>query len=215
MAARPRPGSARPVTAMRIFSSPAWDAVTYWALDLETGGLDPKAHPILAVGMVPLRAGTIRMREAFQTLVRPDAPVDPRSVPAHGLMGGEVGYAPLLADALGEVDRRIREGALLVHGKGLDVAFLRRAYRRAGLRWPSPPVVDTVALLVRAGRRARILHPELGDEPSVVNLARARRLHGLPDYPVHDALTDAIAAAELFLVLRHRLGARTLRDLRG
>ena len=47
-----------------------------------------------------------------------------------------------------------------------------------------------------------------------MNLAQARRRHGLPEYQAHDALTDAIAAAELFLVLRHALGARTLRDLR-
>jgi DNA polymerase III subunit epsilon len=198
-----------------IFSSPAWDAVTYWSLDLETGGLDPKVHPILAIGMVPVRAGTIRLREAFHTLVRPDAVVDPRSVPAHGLVGGEVRDAPPLADALREVDRRVREGVLLVHGRDFDVAFLRHAYRRAGLRWPSPPVVCTVALLARVERRARILRPELASEPPVVNLSRARRAHGLPDYPAHDALTDALATAELFLVLRHRLGARRLRDLRA
>ena len=46
-----------------------------------------------------------------------------------------------------------------------------------------------------------------------LNLADARRACGLPDYPAHDALTDAVATAELFLVLRHRLGARTLREL--
>jgi DNA polymerase III subunit epsilon len=42
----------------------------------------------------------------------------------------------------------------------------------------------------------------------------ARRELGLPEYPRHHALTDALAAAELFLVLRGKLGARTLRDLR-
>jgi DNA polymerase-3 subunit epsilon len=47
-----------------------------------------------------------------------------------------------------------------------------------------------------------------------MNLTAARHALGLPEYPAHDALTDAIATAELFLVLRHRLGARKLRDLR-
>jgi DNA polymerase-3 subunit epsilon len=47
-----------------------------------------------------------------------------------------------------------------------------------------------------------------------LNLLAARLRLGLPDYGQHDALTDAIAAAELFLVLRRRLGAKTLRDLR-
>lgn len=204
-----------PALRLPRLASPPWDAVTYWALDLETGGLDPHAHPILAVGMVPVRAGTIRLGEAYRTLVRP-APgtaVDPRSVPAHGLVSGEVAAAPPLAEVLPEVDRRLRDGVLLIHGARFDVPFLRRAYRAAGLRWPAPEVVCTVVLLARAERRARRAHPELPEEPPVVNLARARRGLGLPEYPAHDALADAIAAAELFLVLRHRLGARRLREL--
>jgi DNA polymerase-3 subunit epsilon len=53
-------------------------------------------------------------------------------------------------------------------------------------------------------------HPEI--EPSV-NLAAARGRLGLPDYHAHDALTDAIATAELFLALRSALEVRTLRQL--
>ena len=46
-----------------FWPSPPWDAVTYWALDLETGGLDPRHDPILSVGMVPVRSGGIRLEE--------------------------------------------------------------------------------------------------------------------------------------------------------
>ena len=55
-----------------LWPSPPWDAVTYWALDLETGGLDPRSDPILSVGMVPIRAGGIRLGEAWSSLVRPE-----------------------------------------------------------------------------------------------------------------------------------------------
>ena len=44
----------------------------YWALDVETGGLDAKRDPIIAVGMVPVRAGRIRLGECYRTLVRPE-----------------------------------------------------------------------------------------------------------------------------------------------
>jgi DNA polymerase-3 subunit epsilon len=47
-----------------------------------------------------------------------------------------------------------------------------------------------------------------------LNLSEARRAHGLPDYQAHDALIDAVSTAELFLVLRQVIGAKTLRDLR-
>jgi DNA polymerase-3 subunit epsilon len=113
------------------------------------------------------------------------------------------------------VDRRIRdEAVLLVHQAALDVPFLRRAFKRSGLRWPSPPVVDTVVLLLKAARRARFLDPDAPEHEPELNLTKARRRLGLPDYGAHDALTDAISAAELFLVLRKQVGGRTLRDLR-
>jgi len=71
--------------------------------------------------------------------------------------------------------------------------------------------VDTVDLLLRIGRQG---NPEIANDQIPLNLSRARRHHGLPEYQAHDALTDAIATAELFLMLRLILGARTLRDLR-
>jgi DNA polymerase-3 subunit epsilon len=199
-----------------LWPSPPWESITYWALDLETGGLDPRADPILSVGMLPVRQGAIRLGEGYESLVRPDEArvIDPDSIRAHHLLPGDVREAPPLDVVLREVDRRIREGALLVHQAALDVPFLRRAYRRAGLRWPSPPVVDTVVLLLKAARRARFVDPDASDHEPELNLSKARRHLGLPDYGAHDALTDAISTAELFLVLRRQLAARTLRDLR-
>ncbi len=199
--------------AVFSFRSPAWDEVTYWALDLETGGLDPKRDPILAVGMVPIRAGIIQLGEAYRTLVRPrdGGVIDPASVAAHQLLWGDVAEAPPLEQVLPEVERRLGDGVLLVHQRAVDVTFLRREFKRTGLNWPSPRVVDTVDLLLRVGRQG---NPQISNDHLPLNLARARRHHGLPEYQAHDALTDAIATAELFLMLRLLMGARTIRDLR-
>ncbi len=200
---------------MMLFASPRWDAVVYWALDLETGGLDPGKDPILAVGMVPIRDGRIRLGESWHTLVRPGGrAIAPDSVRAHQLVSAEVEGAPPIDDVLPEIARRLAGNVLLVHQRGIDVAFLQEAWRRTGVRWPGPKVVDTVALLLRAARRQRYVSPELPRDRPLVNLSQAREAYGLPPYQAHDALTDALATAELFLVLRHVLGARTLRDLR-
>jgi DNA polymerase-3 subunit epsilon len=75
--------------------------------------------------------------------------------------------------------------------------------------------VDTVDLLLEAARREHLRHPELPADRPALNLTVARRKYGLPDYQAHDALTDAVATAELFLVLRKVLGARKLRHLRA
>ena len=200
---------------MSFWPSPAWDEVTYWALDLETGGLDPASDPILAVGMLPLREGTIRLGEAFESLVRPEAErvISADSVRHHQLVPRDVRSAPPLADVLREIDRRLADGVLLVHQAAIDVRFLSRGHRTAGIRWSKPAVVDTVDLLLRAAHQRRFIDPDAQDRQPSLNLAEARARYGLPAYGAHDALTDAVSTAELFLVLRRELRARTLRDL--
>jgi DNA polymerase-3 subunit epsilon len=165
--------------------------------------------------MLPVRGGKVRLGEKYRTLVRPDdgRPIDPDSVRAHQLVWGEVKDAPAVVEVLPEIERRLAEGVLLVHHRAIDVSFLKDAYRRGGRRWRSPPVVDTVDLLVKLARKAHRARPELPADPPILNLSAAREAHGLPHYQAHDALSDALATAELFLVLRHALGARTLRDL--
>jgi DNA polymerase-3 subunit epsilon len=91
-------------------------------------------------------------------------------------------------------------------------AGLPLRFGRAGLAWPKPPIVDTVRLLLA---KARLGSPDLAGDQVELNLSAARAEHGLPDYQAHDPLTDAVAAAELFLALRIAIGARTVRDLQG
>jgi DNA polymerase-3 subunit epsilon len=196
-----------------FFRSPPWDTAVYWSLDLETGGLDATRDPILAVGMVPVRGGRARRREAYRTLGRPTegSHITPASVQAHQLVWRDLQEAPPLDEVLPEIDRRVREGILLVHHAAIDVAFLRREFRRAGLAWPKPAVVDTMRLLLA---KARLAYPDLSGDQVALNLSLARAEYGLPDYQAHDPLTDAVATAELFLALRLAIGARTVRDLR-
>lgn len=198
-----------------FLSSPPWDSVDYLALDIETGGLDPRADPILAVGAVPVRAAHIRLGEAYRTLVQPEdgRVVDPASVRAHQLVWGELRDAPPLPEVLRELAARVARAVLVVHQRSVDVDFLRRAFARHAVEWPRPRIVDTVDLLLAVARRDRFRDPGVPADRPVLNLARARQKYGLPEYQQHDALTDAVATAELFLVLRKVLGARSLRDL--
>jgi DNA polymerase III subunit epsilon len=164
--------------------------------------------------MVPVRGGVVAMRDAWQTLVRPDSgAVSSESIRAHQLVPSDVDLAPPFATVAPEIERRLEGAVLLVHHAGIDVAFLRHAFARIGRRWPRPRVVDTADLLLRLAKKERFIDPDAGARAPVLNLGAARRGLGLPDYQAHDALTDAVATAELFLVLRRRLGLRTLRDV--
>ncbi|HVT61089.1 MAG TPA: 3'-5' exonuclease [Thermoanaerobaculia bacterium] len=185
-----------------LFRSPARDAAV-WALDLETSGLSPRRGEILSVGMVPIRAGTIRWGERFYSLVRPADPahLSPAGVEAHHLLPADLTAAPPLCAVLAEVDQRLREGTLLLHHAHLDLGFLRRAYRQCRLSWPRPPVVDTVDLLLRYER----WRPPPKTRPPTApagSLSAARHALGLPPHDAHHALADALATAELYLALQ-------------
>lgn len=199
-----------------FWSSPAWDSVVYWSLDLETGGFDPRRDPIVSVGMVPVESGVIRLGEGWESLVRPvlGGAISEASIQAHQLVPEEVREAPPLPEVLAQIERRMRDSVLLVHHASIDVRFLRHAFQECRMRWPRPHVVDTVDLLLKLVKKERFTNPDARDGDPVLNLAAARARLGLPVYQSHDALTDAVSAAELFLVLRRRLAARTLRDLR-
>jgi DNA polymerase-3 subunit epsilon len=199
---------------MLFWHSPDWDTLTYWALDLETSGLRPGSDQILSVGLVPVRSGVVRLAEQYYTLVRPENPsaLSFEGLRAHHILPSELEHAPALAAVLPEIDLRLREGVLLLHFARLDLAFLRQAYRQARLDWPRPKLVDTVELMLKLGYRQQRFSPYPKAPPTA--LPEAREHLGLPRYRNHHALSDALATAELFLALRARLGAKTLRELR-
>jgi len=198
----------------RLRPSPPWQSVLYQALDLETSGLEAQRDEILSVGIVPVRDGIVRFGERFASLVRPRdlSKLSLEGLRAHHILPLDLADAPPLAQVLPEIARRLEGAVLLLHHAAIDLGFLRQAFRVHRLRWPAPAVVDTVALLAKLESRRQFLdaHPE----PLPGSLAEARAYFGLPEYPNHEALTDAVATAELFLALRHRLGAKTLRQLR-
>lgn len=196
------------------FRSPPWHEVEYWALDLETSGLKSRTHQILSVGMVPIRGGTIRWGENFYSLVRPQVweNLAGESIGVHQILPEELREAPPLETAVGEVAARLAPGtALLVHHAPLDVRFLRKAFRRTDRRWPRPVLVDTRVLVSRLEQRQQRLDPYAPALPR--GLSELRETFELPPFDPHHALADALATAELFLALRARLGARTLRDV--
>lgn len=187
--------------------------MVFWAIDLETSGLDEARDQILSVGMVPVRAGVICYGERFHTLVHPD-PARPSShdgVGVHHILPAELRDAPAFGDIVGEIDARLREGVVVMHHAAFDLGFLTRAYRAIGRAWPRTRVVDTLDLLLRLHHERHRFTPH----PPVLraSLSDARAHLGLPPHEAHDALGDALATAELFLALRSRLGVCTLRGL--
>jgi len=191
-----------------------WREAVFWALDLETTGLDAARDKILSVGMVPVRGGAIRVGEAWSSFAGADVDRERGhgGVAVHEILPAETDGAPHLTEVLVAAMDRLREpgGVLLVHVAAFDVPFLQRACQAHEVGWPPVPVVDTAKLLDHWMPRER---REATWGKGHGKLDVARRIAGLPETRSHEALSDALATAELFLVLAQRLNATTVRSL--
>ncbi|MGC0142528.1 exonuclease domain-containing protein [Pseudactinotalea sp. Z1732] len=191
-------------------STPAGDLAVL-ALDLECTSLDLDSADILSIGWVPVQERRILLGRGRRVVVNPGREVGP-NVTVHGLTDDVVAAGAPLPEAVEQMLHACTGRVLVAHHATIETTLLSRACELLYGAPFVPPVIDTLAL------QRRILGWNRGDQENTgLNLAAARGRYGLPRYAAHDALTDAIACAELFLAqLSHwgTSGGPTLRTLR-
>jgi len=164
------------------------------AIDLETTGLDPASDQVLSVGFVPVDGPDILLGGARHILIRADTEVGQSAV-LHHLTDDMIAAGAPMADVLAEILAALKGRILLAHYATIEVSFLSKACES---HYGAPlvvPTIDTLAL------HRRLLSQGFDDEPrgNDLRLWNARERYGLPSYAAHEALTDAMACAELYL----------------
>lgn len=164
------------------------------AVDFETTGLDPASHHLLSVGFVPIDALSIRLSGARQYVVRAPTEVGQSAV-VHGVTDDAVADGVDLEHVIDELLRALTGRVLLAHHAVIEQGFLTTACKRLyGV--PAPcTTVDTMTLQ----RRITSLGWGVDALSGSLRLGASREWFGLPRYRAHEALTDALACAELFL----------------
>ncbi|MBY6188532.1 3'-5' exonuclease [Marinobacter hydrocarbonoclasticus] len=172
------------------------------ALDLELTGLDVKQDAILSIACVPIIGGRLVLAEAWHQLVNIDGGVG-QSATIHGIHDRHLEGAMSLKQALSELLPRLSGRVLVCHHGGLDLGFLQSGLQAHFGQGLPLDVVDTLQIEQRRlQRQGTILKAD------TLKLAQCRRRYGLPDYPGHNALTDAIACGELLLAQASALAGR-------
>ena len=169
----------------------------FLVVDTETNGKAGEQCELTEVGAVLVGGGELHDR--WETLVGGAAPLSRAIQRFTSITQGMVDEAPAadavlpdLAELIGSPPVRV----LVAHNAAFDRRVLRQAFARAGLEWPDPPTLCTVAL-------ARRFAP----------LVRQRRLAALADalgvevHTTHRALADAETCARVFCALFGRLCA--------
>jgi DNA polymerase-3 subunit epsilon len=170
-------------------------------VDLETTGLDAAKDEIVSVGWVALTGERIDLSTAAHRLVLPTRAMPEESAVIHAITDDVAARGAPPPVVLEELLSVLAGKVLVAHNASFELAFLRAACARAfGGRFLSP-AVDTLGLGLRSLQRR-----DSPFAPRELRLHALRRRHNLPRYRAHDALSDALAAAELFLAQLAQLG---------
>jgi len=169
-------------------------ATNYLALDLETTGGDPARHEIVSFGWVAVDGPRIDLSTARHRIVHLHGAMSAESAAVHAITDDETAAGIDLAEALAELLAALAGRVLIAHHARTELEFVGAACRRIFGCGILIPAVDTLQI---AGRRLA----RSGEVPQAgaFRLGTLRHHHHLPRYPAHNALSDALAAAELFL----------------
>ena len=180
------------------------------AVDVETTGLDAKKDSLLSIGFVPVDGDAIILAGAGNVVLR-GAPEVGGSAVFHGLTDDQIAAGVAPEKGLAQLLDALQGRVLLAHHAVIESDFLRTAMRRT---WGvDVPIVTVDTLRLQPG----LLTKGFDDEPprGALRLWAARDRYGLPRYRAHEALTDALACAELYLAQVSELGWDTpLKKLR-
>jgi len=201
-ARRERLARKAPSGPLRAFLSTAFpsphtpiDRVPILAVDFETTGLDPARDHLLSVGRVEIVRGRVELRTARHQVIQSRRALAGDNVAIHQLTDDQVAEGRPLDAVITDLLRELAGKVLLAHHAAVETGFLKEACRRLYGMAPLFPVIDTLHLAKRQLERRN--QPYQGSELRLFNL---REKYGLPRYRAHNALCDAIATAELFLV---------------
>ena len=179
----------------------------YLALDFETTGLKPSKDEILSIGFAVIRGHTLSMAENKHYLVRPTGLIPETSAVVHGILDDHTREAVGLEEALPPLLQALAGRVMVAHHAPIEYDFLDHACRQVYGYPFIGRVVDTLSLERRTFRER-----DVPIKPGMLRLPNLRERYGLPRYRAHNALIDAISAAELLLAqIEHRSGKRSLR----
>jgi DNA polymerase-3 subunit epsilon len=176
--------------------------VEFLAVDIETTDLDPSRGEIVSIGWVSMIGGTIKLSEARHVVVGIRREVGQSAI-YHQIRDHELAGADSATMMVNSFRKAALGRVLVFHNAQIDMAYINKLSRRlAGV-----PVVCRIldTMLWEKGKILKRYHHIPTDS---LRLHNSRQRYGLPDYPAHNALSDALATLELLQAQIAYLGSR-------
>lgn len=164
------------------------------ALDLETTGLDPKSDAIISFGWVAVNGNCIDLATAQHRLVHQQQAIPEASAVIHQITDDAAAQGESLAAVMADLLPLLAGKVLIAHHARVELGFINSACERLyGGRFLIP-TIDTQRVSQQWFERRNQVY-----RPGELRLGTLRNRYNLPRYRAHDALVDALAAAELYL----------------
>ncbi len=183
-------------------------------LDFETTGINPHKEAILSVGYTVIQNGHVMLGDSGHNIVQVNKPIPKDSVLIHKITDDRSRQGQHLTEIMETLLHNMAGRVLVAHYAPIERGFLNAACQQLyGYKLPMR-ILDTLA--IEKKRMLRRQQPPVANQLRLFNL---REQYGLPRYKAHNALEDAIATAELFLLqlayIDRDISRLTLKDVSG
>ena len=183
-----------------LADAPAADA-RWVVIDVESGGLDPHRDALLAIGAVAVAARRIELGRSYYRVLRQESPSGADNILVHRIGGAEQLAGEESSEALLGLLEFAGKAPCVGYNAPFDAALLDRAARsrlgaRLRLRWLDLAWLASAVDRETAGPR----------QPLDVWL----QAYGIAPIARHHALADALATAQLLLVLERKAARQGL-----
>ncbi|TEW56056.1 3'-5' exonuclease [Psychromonas sp. RZ22] len=174
--------------------------IEFVALDFETTGLNPQQNSIISIGLVPFSLNRVFCNQAKKWYVTPQDKLEEDSIVIHGITHSDLKGAPDLIRILEHLLDELAGKVVVVHYRRIERDFLDQNLRALINEGIVFPIIDTMQIEadIQQKQTSGFVNWLFRKKTQSIRLGSSRLRYHLPTYPPHDALTDAIATAELF-----------------
>lgn len=160
----------------------------YAIVDVETTGLFPGGQDRIAEIAIVQVDPDGQVENTWATLVNPGRDLGPQQI--HGITAADARHAPTFNDVAGLVADLLRGRTFVAHNAQFDRRFVWHAFAATG--YDVPLIEPTTLCTMRTGAQLFPTAPR--------SLAGACFHHGVTHALAHEALSDALAAADLLRI---------------
>lgn len=190
-----------PSATSNLMSAP-WQQAHYLIVDTETSSLNADDGDLLSIGWVVVSNGEIKLNSAQHYYIYGSLHVG-QSATIHQIRDCEIATGTPIDKVMDALLAALNNHILVCHHAPMDIAFLNKQCQKQYAAPLLMPTIDTLAL-----EKKKRLQADLSLSSGALTLSQCRSRYGLPDHKTHNALTDAIATAELLLAHISHKGSR-------